>query len=159
MTALRVTLAVLALWASAVWQLSLVGQNLFLGIRQEPVLLVVFLVAVRVRPGLAAGFGFVAGLIQGAAVGADLTALALSRTLMAFVVSFVARSGLQIVPIVMGLIAALATAGAQVALMFMAPPPDIGRFLGATLGTAIYNGVVACLLDALLRRTLDPQVD
>jgi hypothetical protein len=158
-TALRVFLAVLGLWSAAVWQQSIVGQNLFLGVRPEPVLLVVFLVAIRVRPGLAAVFGFFAGLVQGASAGADLTALALSRTLMAFVVAFVARSGLQIVPVITGFIAAVATAAAQLALMFMAPPPDIGRFLGATLGTAIYNGVFAGLIDALLRRTLDPQVD
>jgi hypothetical protein len=158
-TTLRVVVALAVLWLAAVWQLSMVGQGYFLGVRLEPALLVLTLVSLRVRPALGAAYGFLCGLVQGGAAGADLTALALSRTLVGFAVSWVASSDVQFVPVVTGIVALAATVAAQLALMFVAPPPDIGGFLAATLGSAIYNGVVAGLIDAFLRRTLDPKVD
>jgi hypothetical protein len=46
---------------------------------------------------------------------------------------------------------------AQLILMFFAPPPGIASFLGATIGSAMVNGVLAVPVHALLRRILGPQ--
>lgn len=159
MTILRVVLAVLSLWIALVWHISLAGQSLFLGHKPDLTLIVVCLVAIRVRPAVGAGFGFLAGMAQGGAAGANLTALAVTRTLLGFASAFVARAGLQFSPYMAAVVVLVGTVCVQILFMIMAPPPDIGRFLAATLVTAIYNGVLAGLIDALLRRTLDPRVD
>ena len=159
MTVLRFVLAIFGLWTALAWQQSVVGQSLFLGQRADLTIVLVCLVGVRTRPALGAVYGFVAGVAHGGAAGADLTAFAATRTLLGFFSSFVARSSLQFSPYMTGLVALVGTLVAQGLLLFMAPPPDIGHFLGATLGTAIFNGVLAGLTDALLRRTLDPKED
>ncbi|MBS1723754.1 MAG: hypothetical protein JSS66_12465 [Armatimonadetes bacterium] len=159
MTALRVLGVALALWAACVWHQSFLGQTLLLGQRPDLVLVIVVLTALHTRPAVGALTGFVGGLLLGASAGADMTALTATRAVIGFAVSFVAKTGFQTIPITVGLVTAAATLVAQVALLFMAPPPDIGRFLAATMGTAIYNGVVAGLLDALLRRIVNSEVD
>lgn len=159
MTALRVILTVLAAWFAVVWHASFAGQTALLGQKPDLGLLVIGLVGLRSRPGIGALCGFLIGALEGGVAGANLTALAASRALLAFACSWVGRTGLQLTPWVTAIVVALGTVAAQALLLLMAPPADIGSFLGATLGTAIYNGVFAAFLDALLRRTLDPRTD
>lgn len=159
MTVARVVVGLVAVWLAVMWHSSVTGQKLFLGQKPDLVLIAVCLVGIRSRPALGAGYGFLAGALQGGAAGADLTALAATRTLLGFGSSWVARSGLQFSPLVVGVVVAIGTLLAQGLFLIVAPPSDIGAFLGATLGTAIYNGVLASLLDAVLKRTLDPRTD
>ena len=88
-----------------------------------------------------------------------MTALTISRTALGFGLSFLRLSGTQLTSVHVSIITAVGTAICQILLLFMAPPPDIGAFIGATIGTAIYNGVFAGLIDLILRRTMEPQVD
>lgn len=159
MTAVRVGLALFAAWLAAVWHSSFTGQSLLMGMRPDLGILFVCLVSVRCRPGIGAAYGYLVGSLQGGAGGANFTAWAASRTLLGFACAWIGRSGIQLTPWVTAALVGAATIVAQGLLLLMAPTPDIGRFLGATLGTAIYNGVFAALLDALLRRTLDPRTD
>lgn len=159
MTFLKVALVVVGLWLAAIWQQSTIGDITLLGQKSAPLLIIVVLVGLRTRPGWAAVVGFAAGLLQGGPAGANLTAYCLSRTVVAFACSFVSRTGLSLNPFSVGALCAGATIFAQLSLLFLAPPPDIGRFLGATMGTAIYNGVIAGLMEAILRKTLEKPVD
>ncbi|MBL8065599.1 MAG: hypothetical protein JNM34_07035 [Chthonomonadaceae bacterium] len=159
MTVVRVLLSLLFLYLALAWQSSLSGQGTLLGHRPALPLMFVTLVGLRVGPRFGALYGFLAGFFEGAAAGANLSAHVLSRTLIGFTCGFVHGSDLQLRPAVVAMVATLATVLAQVSLLFMAPPPDIQSFIGATLGTAIFNGVGAGLLDILVRRTLDPKVD
>lgn len=159
MKALAVLGVLFAMWFSAVWQQSAAGTLGVFGLKPDFMFIVIVLVAIRSRPSVAAVTGFFGGLLQGGPAGANLTAYCLTRMVVAFACAFIARTGLSLNPLSVAGLTVASTAVAQLVLLFLAPPPDIGVFLGATLGTAIYNGVVAGLIDALLRRTLEKQVD
>lgn len=100
--------------------------------------------------------GFFAGLFHGAIAGANLGAYAASRTITGFLVGsftvleFEANAGVAFVSV------AVSTLIGQILFMFAAPPPQIIPFLLATIGAAMYNGVLAIPLFALLKRVLDP---
>ncbi len=155
----KVALALLCLWLGSVLHESFLGRTAILGMQPDFVTLIVLLAAVRTRPGVAALTGFVGGLLLGGPAGADLSAYLVSRTLAAFGVSFAVLTGIQITSWSTAALVLVGTAVSQVLFLFLAPTPDIARFLGVTIGTAITNGVVAGFLDALLRRTLEKQVD
>ena len=159
MSVFRVVLAILALYLAVCWHQSLLGQSSLLGFKIDFVLVSICLVSVRLRPAVGALYGFAGGFASGAAAGANLTALTVSRTILGFALGFLRQSGTQLTWVHMALVTAIGTAISQILLLFMAPPPDIGAFIGATIGTAIYNGVFAGLADLILRRTMEPQVD
>jgi hypothetical protein len=48
---------------------------------------------------------------------------------------------------------------AYLLMMVPAPPPEVGRYLRDTIVAAMYNGVLAIPLYALLRRTLRSKGD
>ena len=106
------------------------------------------------RPSVITGFYF--GLLQGALPTANIAHYVLSRSVAAFCVS--ASNGLRLNPSVWIAAAttAVATLLAQLLWMFMAAPPNIGAFLGDTIGSAMYNGVIAMPMYALLRKVLGP---
>ncbi len=102
--------------------------------------------------------GFAGGVIHGALAGVNLAAYAITRTLAGFMVGWL--NSLEFDANVF--VAFMATAGAslfaQLVLMFVAPPEAILPFLGATIASAMYNGVIAMPVYALLKRILDPPV-
>jgi len=102
--------------------------------------------------GMVTGFFF--GLVQGCLPTANVTHYVVSRTLAGYGIA--KANSLRLNPS-LGLAfgtAAVATLVAQVIWMFIAAPPDIGGFLGDTIVSAMYNGVLAMPLYALLKRIL-----
>jgi rod shape-determining protein MreD len=100
--------------------------------------------------------GFFAGLIQGCLAGANLAAYTISRTMAGFLVGWFNSLEWEGNVLVAAITTVLTTIVAQLALMFIAPPPQLGGFLLATIATAMYNGVIAVPVYALLRRIVDP---
>lgn len=100
--------------------------------------------------------GFFGGVIQGALAGANMTAYVISRAIMGFAAGSLTALEFEISPLVNAFVVAVGTIGAQFLLMFIAPPASIGPFLLATIGTAVYNGVLAIVYHVLLRRVLNP---
>lgn len=100
--------------------------------------------------------GFLGGLLEGALAGTHMGAYTISRSIAGFVAGWFTslefESGLMVAVIVV----AASTAVAQLLLMFIAPPGQIPAFLLATMGSAVYNGVLAIPLYAFLRRVVDP---
>lgn len=80
-----------------------------------------------------------------------------SRTVAAFALASASRSGLSVGILVAGLLCAGMTVVAQLLLLFLAPPRDMLSFIGATIGTAVYNGVLAMPMYSLLRRFAEPR--
>lgn len=100
--------------------------------------------------------GLWSGLLIGAVSGANLFAYVFSRSIAGFA-SYLARlSGIQFVPISAGIFVLIFTVFIQILTMFVAPPPAIAQFLLATIVSAIYNGVLAAPLFALLSRVFQP---
>jgi len=99
--------------------------------------------------------GFTAGLLEGAIAGANLGAYAVSRTVGGFLAGWITTVEFDSSPIVAFITVAVTTLIAQLLFMFGAPPPQIAPFLLATIGSAMYNGVLAVPLFWVLKRVLD----
>lgn len=86
--------------------------------------------------------------------GANLAHYAVSRTVAGFAGASSRAIGFEINIAVVGVTAALMTLVAQTVFMFLAAPKGIAAFLGDTIGSAVYNGVLAIPTYLLLRRVL-----
>ena len=100
--------------------------------------------------------GFFAGVIAGSLSGANMAHYVISRTVGGFFVSSSRSMGLSEGPATVALTTFALTIVAQLVLMFLAPPARIMGFLGATMGTAVLNGVLAVFVHFLLSKIVDP---
>lgn len=156
-SAIRWFWSLLLLWLAGVLQQSLSQRMAIFGVPPDFLLVAMGAMALLTHRTKATSFGFLAGLIQGALSGANMAHYIVSRSVSAFAMATVSRSGLQIGLLLAGVLCAGMTVLAQFLLLFLAPPRDILSFIGATIGTAVYNGVLAMPLYALLRRFAEPQ--
>lgn len=147
--------AIVGLWLAAGLQATAVRFSVF-GASPDFVLILVTCLGLFTSRAGAAGIGFLGGLLQGAMVGGNLAAYVVSRSLTGFASGWIGSAELNKSVYVAPMIVAVATIAAQVVLLFIAPTHAIGTFLLATIGTSIYNGVVAVPVFAFLRRLLDP---
>lgn len=145
--------------AVAVW-LAAVGQQAFFvpGARAAPDLYLVLIGASAplLNRWQTTWLGFVCGLTHGACAGANMTAYIVSRTITAFFAGW--ANDLRIAPSfwLASITSAIATLFAQLGMLFLAVPRNIEGFIADTILTAVYNGVLALLLYAVLSRLLDP---
>lgn len=100
--------------------------------------------------------GFAAGVLAGALPGANMAHYVISRTVAGFFGSWARALGVEEGRATAAASAFAITLIAQIVLMFLAPPARIGPFLGATIGSAVVNGVLAIPLYALVSRVLGP---
>ena len=159
MTKILPTLAAIILfWLCAALTVSLTPRLAILGGGPDFLLVCGYCCALISRPGGGAFAGFVSGVLMGGLTGATLTHFTIVRTLGGFGMSFLGMSGLELNPRKAGVILAIATLLTQILHMLVAPPPEIGIYLRATLVTAMYNGVLAIPLYSLLCRLFRPKV-
>ncbi|MBI5708582.1 MAG: hypothetical protein HZC36_16475 [Armatimonadetes bacterium] len=147
-------LLVAVLWVATGLQFALAYRLSVFGV--QPDFMVVAIAAAGphlTRPG-ATWFGFFAGLCQGAVAGANLTHYVISRTSAGFLVGSLRELRLETGWALAAMTGFVATLFAQVVLMFLAPPANILGFLGATIGSAVTNGVLVVPLSLLLGRWL-----
>ena len=146
--------ATVCLWLAGGLQASLAPR---LGLGQvAPNFVVIVLGSVAILSSRRAGTvsGFFAGLIEGGLAGANLTQYVISRSVAGFLSGWLTAWEFDATVVVAFFAVAACTLEAQLLLMFMAPPPRILAFLLATIGSAIYNGVLAMPLFALLKRVV-----
>jgi rod shape-determining protein MreD len=96
--------------------------------------------------------GFVTGVILGALVGANFVGYAVSRTLAGFFLGWAGTIDVEFNAVAAAVACVLSTILVRLVFMFVAPPTAIAPFLLATMGTAIYNGVLAIPLHLLVTR-------
>ena len=148
-----------AFWIAAALQQAAAPHMTVSGARPDLLLVLALSLAVTFQPVAAAVLGFVAGLLHGGVVGSDLASLTVSRTLVGYLAGYVSRLELDVRPWYVGLVVFGGTALAHLLLMIPAPPPEAWPYLRDTIVAAMYNGVLAIPLYALLRRTLHPKVN
>lgn len=154
MKGLFTVVALLLLWLGASVQFALAPRMAIFGCPPDLFLAVLLPASLVARRSGATLFGFLAGVLQGGVAGANLTHYAISRAFAGFCGSWARGMLAEPHGLLVFLHAAIGTLLAQLLLMFLAPPSEIARYLFATIGTAVYNGVIAIPVHAILRRTV-----
>ena len=149
----------LLFWLAAGIQHGAATKLAIFGATPDFLLVVAFCSSILMRPGAAAGLGFLAGLLQGAMAGANLAQYVVSRVLTCFFIGYESRLEFGVKVEFAALTVAIGTIVSGVLLTILAPPPEIWSSMRATIGTAIYNGVLAVPTYLLVRRTFKYQVE
>lgn len=155
---IRFVTAAICLYMGCVLQLALSQPASVFGIQPDFVLVAVASLGMCLNRTPAAAWGVAGGIMEGALVGANLTHYAISRAVAGFVAAWTRRMRFESTLPVVGLTVAFATIVGQILFMFTAAPRGIVGFLGDTIGSAMYNGVLAMPVYSLLRRVLNPPV-
>jgi len=153
-----VIVAAIAIWLAAACQQALSPRMAILGARPDFFLIVLTPLALWSSRRMGTLLGFICGLVQGAIAGANLVGYAMSRVIGGFTVSWSKQIGFQPNIVVIGVTAGAATLLCQLVFMFLAPPPGVFSFLGDTIGSALYNGVLAVPVYLLLKGILVPSI-
>ena len=153
-----VFLTVVGLWLAGGCQQSVSHRLAIAGIPPDFLLVVLGCLSICGTRRSGAVTGFFAGLIQGAISGANFAQYGLSRIVAGFLTGWLNALELEANAIVAFLAVVGTTLISQLLLMFLAPPSAsrIFSFLLATMGSAVYNGVLAIPFFVLLKRILDP---
>lgn len=154
-----VVLCALGIWIAAFLQQSLGHRVGLFGARADFLLTFMSCLCLHASRSGGALIGFFSGLAAGAISGANLSQYIISRTITGFIDAWSRTFGLDANMVVAAINAFVTTIVAQLILMFLAPPPGIAAFLGATIASATVNGVLAVPVYALLRKILGPLVD
>jgi len=145
----------LLLWLAAVCQMALAPRMAVAGATPDFPLVVLACGGLYCERKPATVLGFGAGLVQGIVAGANLTLYVASRTIAGFLLGWFNQVGVQVNWVVSCGYAAVVTIVAQFLLMFLgAHHGPLFPFIEGTLATAVYNGVIALPVYALLSRFL-----
>ncbi|CAN5679680.1 hypothetical protein BH11ARM2_BH11ARM2_21160 [soil metagenome] len=153
----KALVAAIALWMAGGCQATLSPRLGIEGASPDFLLIVLAVLAPWLPRKGAILLGFFAGILHGAVAGANLTAYALSRTIAGFLLGSLGALEMELSVALSMILAALVTMLAGIVSLFLAPPPAIGSFLLATIGSAIYNGVLAAPAHFVLGRLAFPR--
>jgi rod shape-determining protein MreD len=144
------------LYAAAAFQQALGSEKLFEA-GPDYLLLALSGLCLFARPNAGAVIGFLDGWLHGALSGVHLWQHVLVRTLAGYALARIVEFGVERSWLSAALAGIAVVLSTRLAFMFLAPPSQIGPFLGDTLGTAVYNGVIAIPLYAVLNRIVGPR--
>jgi rod shape-determining protein MreD len=147
--------AILLLWIAGAAQEAIAFQISFGGISPDFPLIVVICVGLFSDKRSGAVLGFLAGVIHGAIAGGHMAAYAVTRTLVGFLTGWFNGMEFEGNAAVAFVVTAAATLCTQITFLLLNPRGAILPFLLATIGSAMYNGVLAIPLYALLTKVLD----
>lgn len=148
--------AIILMVLATVFQAGFLDRYVILGAQVNLPLVVLISFSLISRPGASGALGFFSGVLTGGLSGATLTHYALSRVLAGYIVGtqnsdeHTWRSAMIWV--------FLGSVIAQIVLIILAPPSPLGSAVGATLLSAVYNGVVAIPVFTLVVRLFQPKV-
>ncbi len=154
-----IVVLVLCFWVAAGLQQAAAPHLAFGSARPDLLITTALVAAVFFEPLIAATLGFVAGVLHGGVTGSDTANLAVSRTLVAYAAGYVSRLELDVRPWYVGLVVLAGTVVSYLLMMIPAPPPEVWPYVRDTIFSAMYNGVLAIPLYAMMRRSLRPKVN
>jgi rod shape-determining protein MreD len=153
---MAVIVTLVSLWVAGALQVAVAHRVAFWGFHPDFVLVFVVQLAFLMERSAGAITGFLGGVVHAAVVGAHLGTYAASRAVAGFVAAWVRRWGVAQNSVTVAAVVFGCTVLAQLLFLFLSPPRDIVQFLGDTIRSATYNGVLAMPVYALLRRILAP---
>ncbi|MDI9637331.1 rod shape-determining protein MreD [Kamptonema cortianum] len=151
-----VIVSILLIGLAVILQVTGINRMELFGARPDLPIVVAFCIASFSRPAGGAAAGFASGLFLGALSGATLAHYVFSQTIVGFLLGKTSyeerdtRAGVLII--------VLSSLACGLILMFLAPRRDITGSIQATILAALFNGVVAVPVYALVRRLFRPQV-
>ena len=149
--------SLVALWLAAVCQQALPDRLAIFGARPDFLLVTASCLGLLIPAPGSIVVGFFAGLIHSAMIGANLAQYVLSRMLASYTASRIGEFEIEIGALLAGAATLGITIGAQLLMMFLAPPRSLSGYIGDTIQSAIYNAVIAVPLYAALRPLLKPK--
>ena len=144
------------LYVFAVLQQAVPERIAIIGARPDFLLLLSITFALLVPRRWGVVVGGVAGLVHGGLAGVSIAAYISSRSLAGFCASWSKDLRYEMNAPAVIVATMVMTLIGELSWLLISPQPGIGAFLGATIGTAVYNGVLAAPLYALLKRVVDP---
>ncbi len=148
--------AIVCLWVAAGCQQGLAQPLSIFGATPDFLLIAMATMGLFCSRQTSTVIGFFAGLLQGAIAGASLGSYVVTRTVSGFLVGWFNAMEMDANIVLAFIVVATTTLVAQFMLLFLTAPPGIGRFVLATIESAVYNGVLAMPFYALLQKILDP---
>lgn len=127
-----------------------------LGGHPDVILIVIGSFGLISRPAAGAVMGFLSGLLYGGLAGVSMSHYILSLTLVGYL--FGIGSSWEPSGRSAAILVALGTIVFRLVLMFTSPQSEIGSLIQATIFSALYNGVLAWPVYALLRRMFRPRM-
>jgi len=149
------TIAILLLWVAGACQQAVAFRISAGGVGPDFPLIVVVCVGLFSARRNGAVLGFLAGLIHGAIAGGHMAAYVVTRTMIGFGVGWFNAMEFEGNVAVAFIVTAASTLATQLTFLLMNPRGSILQAVLATIGSAMYNGVLAIPLYALLRKVLD----
>jgi rod shape-determining protein MreD len=150
---------VVSLWVAAVLQSGASAHMAIFGARPDFLLLLGLVWPLVLRPSSGCIVGFFSGVLHGWVTGVSLTVNAIARCIAGYVSGMAPRSGFDVDSRSAAVVAFTGTLVIQAAVFFAAPPSDRLGFLKATIGMALYNGVLAFPVFWVVRRLSGPRDD
>lgn len=154
-TTTAIVLAV-GLWLAGALQQTIAPRITIAGAGPDFLLVALALGSMYFNRARSAGLGFACGVIHGALAGANLMHYAISRTVGGFLIGWMKNTRLEPNLAVAFATGFFLTLVCQILLMFLAPPRDLLPYLGATIGTAAYNGILVVPLYFLMKSLAGP---
>jgi rod shape-determining protein MreD len=148
-------ISIIGLWLAAILQQALSPHLSIFGARPDFILVLVSPLSIFVPRNKGAALGFAGGVLQGAIAGGHLAASAISKAVAGFMGSWSRKIELERNFIVVFVTTFVVSLIAGLVWMFVAAPKGIAVYLGDTIGSAMYNGVLAIPVYMLLERVLN----
>lgn len=111
-------------------------------------------VAVISRPAVGALAGFIAGLLSGSIIGANMAHWIITRTLAGFGVSLAIRLKVEMNAVSAALAVFVGVLVCRVSYLLLVSPPDLGPLLLQSIISSVISGLLALPVYALLSRTV-----
>lgn len=138
--------------AAALLEAGLAGHLAVFGSRPSFLLVLALSFGLSVRPGSAAVVACATGILTGGLSGASMAAFTVGRTIVCFFFGFLERVEINVSLPLGAALVAVGTCLDAGFTMLISPPADLGGFVRATIGSAVYNGVLAFPVYGLVRR-------
>jgi rod shape-determining protein MreD len=149
-----VIIGLVCLWVGDVLQLGLASHLNYIGSPDFPLIFAFCLGLFTDRRG-ACLLGFGAGLVSGALTGADITLFVLTRTLIGFLIGWFSTLDLQLNVAVAAFAVIFGSLAVQLLFLFLGGHHGpLTSYLGGTLASSVYNGVIAVPVYALLNKVV-----
>jgi hypothetical protein len=159
MKALVSALCLVAMVFSAAARHAAPGALSLFGAEPDLGLAAAFALAANSRPWAGAAAGWFHGALAGWLAGSAFVAHTWAGCVVGLLTALPKRARMETSGPVSGGVVALASLVHGIALVLLAPAPDLGAQVRATILAAVYNGVLAVPIGALLRWAEGPQAD